>query len=406
MHITRFLSFRLLKNDHNHLSKPVIRISLWCVGLSITVMLVALAVLFGFKREISDKMTGFAGHVHVESYQTGHSLESLSIRFSTETQQKIEQTSEVTFCQPYAIKPGLMKSEDINLGFAIKGVNTHYYKDFFAKNLIAGKLPEFKDSIASDEILISKFIAKKMNLTVGDKARCYFISNNETRARAFVVCGIYESGLPFFDEQICLGDIRQIQRINNWEADWINGYEVFTSNFSHLNEITQQINSILPYELIAQSVAERYPEIYGWLDLTNMNVFVILIILSIVVAISIIGLFVVTIIERTNFIGILKTLGCSNTDIRKIFVLHVWIIAFVGIVLGNILALSLCKLQQIYGIIKLDKASYFLSEVPIHLDGWSILAVNASILVICLFAMLIPAAAISRISPAQSVKFD
>jgi lipoprotein-releasing system permease protein len=274
--------------------------------------------------------------------------------------------------------------------------------------LIEGDMPCLTDSNASNDVLISMTLAQKLHLQLGDKVRTYFVDNTDVRARAFTVCGIYESGVSMFDEKMMIGDLRHIQKLNDWNSNEVAGFEIILPNLEthRLNEHARTFNTLLPLDLVTVPITNDFPDIFNWLELMDMNVLVILVIMALVIAISLISVFVVMIIEKTNEIGIFKTMGMTLGAIRRIFLWKVMYIAGKGLIIGNIIGLALCCIQKYYPLIKLDQSVYYIKYIPIHFEWSWLIFCNIGTLLIVLLAVLLPSIAIGRIREAEAVKFN
>lgn len=386
-------------------ARPVIKVAVVSVALGIAVMICAVMIISGFKRNILEKLTGFSGHLHITSFDNNNSYEEEPIPFDTLMMHQLQNSSEVKHVQVYATKAGIIKYKDEFQGALIKGVNQTLDTSFFAKRLVRGTFPNFSGIEKSNDVLISLNTATLLNLDVDSSFLVYFIQD-PPRYRKFRVRGIYETGLGEFDELYLLADIRHIQKLNDWNENQIGGYEVFIHNFKNLNQVNTAIYKNIGYEYNCKSIAELYPQVFNWLELQNINVFVIIILMVIVAGINMISTLLILMLEQTNLIGILKALGAGNKAIKKIFIIVGSYLTLAGIFLGNVIAIGLGLAQQKYSLLKLPQESYYMSEVPVYFDIPSLLLLNTGTFIICILALLIPARFVTKIKPVSAIQFN
>ena len=290
------------------------------------------------------------------------------------------------------------------MGVIIKGVGQDYNWRFFEKNLVFGELPIY-DSITSNKVLISENISKKMKFEIGDDLVMYFVQK-PTRVRKFIISGIYKTGLTEFDEITVLADIKHIQKLNNWNNNQIGGYEVLLSNIDNLQYNSELIDETIDFDLKAISIKDKYPQIFDWLRLQDFNVLIILILMLIVGGVNMITSLLIIILEKSRLIGVLKAIGATNWDIRKVFIYNSLYIISSGLLFGNLIAFSFSIAQKYFNLIKLDENIYFMSYVPIKIEFLSLLSINIGTIIICYLILVIPSVVISKISPAKSIKFE
>ena len=417
MSVERLIFNRFVRQKNTGYTRPIVRIATFGVVLSCMVMIFSICISFGFKNEVSRQVFGFSGHLRMGYYQMSSADVQEPIRRDAvdweAMRMSVEKTGRAPSLQPfhkqaYATQIGLIKTDVYNHGVTLKGVEQDYDFSFFESCLIEGNIPYFSDTATSNEVLISRILAKKLYLQLGDRLRTYFVDGNDVRARAFDICGIYESGFTTFDEKMMIGDLRHIQRLNGWDTNEIGGFEIILSG-SAINNLNQQagiFNNFLPLDLVTIPITSDHPEIFNWLDLMDMNVIVILVIMALVIAISLISVFMVMIIEKTNEIGVYKTMGMSLATLRRIFVWKVMYIAGKGLLVGNSLALALCWIQKNYPLITLDPSTYYIKHIPIHFEWSWLIFCNVGTLAIVLLAVLLPSIAIGKIREAEAVKFN
>lgn len=409
MSTSAFLAKRLLQSNkgNNRLSTPIIRIAIGGIAVGICVMIIAIAIVTGFQKEIRAKVIGFGAHIQINKYDNNHSFESSPISNKESYLNEIKKVPGVVHWQSIATKAGIVKSGDAIEGVVFKGLDKDYQFGFFEKNLIAGKIPSLPDSGKSNEILISKLQAQLLKLQVGSSLLMYFIQD-PPKARKFVVSGIYDTGLGDndFDKIYMMGDIRVVQQLNKWSPDQVSAIEVQVQDFEKIDEMGRLVYEAIPNDLNAQSIKSRYPQIFSWLDLMDTNVYIIIGLMLVVSIINMITSLLIMILERTQFIGIMKSLGADNRLIMKLFLRQASVLIGKGMLIGNLVGIGFCFLQSQSGVITLNQETYYLSVVPINLNVIDILVLNAATFGICLIALLAPTLLVTRISPARVIRFD
>lgn len=422
MNTSLFIAKRIIFNrtEKSRISRPIVKIAVWGIALGMAVMIVTLAVVNGFQKEIRDKVVGFGSHIQITNYDTNNSLEPTPFSGSDQLVKSIAAIPGVSHVQGYGIKAGIIRSQDEMLGVVLKGVGPDFNWDFFRKNILEGSSFSVSDTGVSNKILISSFMASKLKLKVGDKTRMYFIQDRQQRQRAFKISGIYETGLEGFDNYMVFADIGHVRRLNNWDSTSLAGYEVLISNFKNMDIISEKINDKLVHEqnlsnatdstqapvLQAKTIRELNPQIFNWLDFTDTNAGIIISLMLFVAVINMTSALLILILERTHMIGLLKAMGAVNKQVRKIFLFHaVWLIGQ-GLLIGNLIGIGLCVIQQKTHLLKLDQDSYYVPFVPIHIDPVALLGLNALTIVICLLVLFIPSVIISRITPLKAIRFS
>lgn len=412
-------------------SGPLSVIAVASIALGVVVMVMAVCILRGFQGEIAGKVVGFGSHLTVSNYAVNPAYQENPVTLSPALADDLRSLPGVKHLQTFATKGGMVKTKDQIYGILFRGLSADYDTMFFHENLVEGCLPrlseysensEYSDrALPSNEVLISYTIANKLGLKVGDKMRTYFWGGSTAgsnavadggsyRARAFIVSGIYNTDLPEVDELYVIGDIRQVQKLNNWNDVDVGGYELLVDNFDQLEEMRFQALDLLTthnrYDLSVHTIKEAYPALFAWLDLLNSNITLILIIMSVVCTVAIVSALLIMIFEKSRTIGILKALGACNASIRRIFILKASRLILEGIGIGIAVSAALCFAQSKWQVIKLDAESYHMSHVPVDTDLWIFIAISLSTAAICLLALLLPAAYISRISPAKTIKTE
>ena len=392
-----FLARRIAFNHGGQKNNVMIRIATLSVAIGMAVMIISLAVIFGFKHEITAKLTGFGAHVQIINQPVVPLIEKLP---------------DFGGIHPYAIKAGILRGEDAMQGVVLKGVAADYDWSFFRDNLIDGSLPRIGDSIRYKDILISRKLAAMLQLRVGDPLEMLFIQDPPRRDR-FRVRGIYDTQFDELDKVMVLTDIRNVQRLNNWDSTQITGFEITTTDFSRLEPFTDAIDDLVfntpPADgnsLRVINIRERYPTIFDWLNAHNVNAAVIIIVMMVVALFNMITALLIILLERTSMIGVLKALGMGNRSLQKMFIIRSSFIILKGMFWGNLLGVGLCLLQHWTGLVHLDQAGYFLAVVPIYIDwGWWAL-INLITFLFIVVLLSLPTMIISLILPEKSIRFE
>ena len=407
MNTSLFIAKRLYntKENNNNYTRPIIRIAILAIALSVAIMILSVFILSGFKNEISNKVFGFGGHINISKFNYNQSYENDPIFLNPDIFSKIESLDFVSSIHPFATKAGIIKESDEILGVVFKGVDKNYNWKFFDENLISGELPVFNDTTTSKNVIISKNISNKMKLDVGDDLVMYYVQK-PTRVRKFKVIGIYNTGLAEFDEVVVIGDLKHIQKLNNWQGNQVGGYEVITNNVSNIELFSEIIDENIDYDLKALDIKQKYPQIFDWLRLQDFNVLIILILMLIVGGVNMITSLLIIILEKSRLIGILKAIGATNWNIRNVFIYNSLYIIFNGLFWGNLIALTFSICQNYFDLISLDENIYFMSFVPVKIELMSLFLINIGTIIICYLILVIPSVVISKISPAKSIKFE
>jgi len=429
--IELFITRRLAFSKDRSFSRFVVRIAIAAVALSIAVMIVSTSFVSGFQNEISGKIYGFWGHIFITKFGFGRSYEDNSqISGNKINWQFLKSMPNIDRIQPFAYKPGIIKTNDQIEGIVLKGIDRNYNWTFLKSKLVAGTVINFADTEFSRDLLISKVTASRLRLHAGDKVDVNFLQRDAPPlVRRMRICGIYNTGLEEYDVLYALVDIRMIQGLNKWQPDEVSGYEVFLKKYErndilaflkeslHLPISAEQADPIiadndtiyykaLAPELSAQTVQDANPNIFDWLALQNTNKWVILALMLIVATINMITCLLILILERTNMIGTLKALGARNWSIRLIFIYNAVYIISLGMFFGNVLGIGICLVQQHFHLLKLPEESYYVSVAPVDLNWWVVLGINIGTLLICFLVLLIPSWLVSRISPVKAIRFN
>ena len=409
-----FIARRIYKGDkknNKRVSSPAIKIAIAGIALGLAVMLVSVCIIVGFKKEIREKVIGFGSHIQISSLG-GSGLEGDAIVLSDSLKLALLAHPEVNHVQEFIAKPGIIKTEDDFLGVVFKGVNDGYEWSFFKKNMLEGLVIGEDSTIERNQVIISKIIADKLHLAIGDKFVAYFVQE-PVRARQFYISGIYETNFEDYDKLFVVSESNVLAQLNGWGDDMYSGAELLVENYKHLDETAYSLfyelsrhKDRLGNTLYVRSIKDINPMIFNWLSLLDLNVWVILILMVLVSGFTMISGLLIIILERTNMIGILKAVGANDLTVRKVFLyLSVFLIGQ-GMIWGNIIALTFCLLQKHFQIIKLNPSTYYLSSVPIDMNIWYLLFVNVAALAVSLLMMLGPSYLVAKITPSKSIKFE
>jgi len=408
-----FIAKRIhFQQGKKNVSRPAVRIATIGIALGLAVMIVAVAIVIGFKREIRNKTIGFGGHIQITNFDNNNTYEMNPIKENNTLIKKIASIDGVKHVQPFTTKPGIIKTDTEFQGIVVKGIDRNFDWDFFKSNMVEGKQLDLSANTASNEVVLSKYLANLLGLKLGDSFFTYFIQD-QVRARKFKITGIYSTNFVEYDKLIILADMRQVQKLNDWPADSISGLEVLINDFNRIDEVGDKVydataNQFTPdgKAYSSQTIKQINPQVFSWLDLLDMNVWVILFLMLSVSGFNMISGLLILILERTNMIGILKSLGATNWFIRKIFLYHSAFLIGKGMLWGNIIGLSLCAIQYFTGVIPLDAQAYYVATVPIAFNWLYILLLNLGTLVASFLMMVGPSYLITKISPAKIIRYE
>lgn len=410
-----FIARRIYQNKKGskQVSKPAVRIAMLGIAIGLAVMIVSIAVVTGFKKEIREKVIGFGSHIQVSNFDSTSSFETYPIYASDSLLKALAEVEGVSHVQRYATKPGMIKTDTDFQGMVLKGVGQEYDPAFFREHLLEGEFPHFTDSAASREVLISKTMADRLKLHLGDPVYTYYIESENVRARKFIIKGIYSTNFSEYDNLFLLTDLYTLNRLNRWEKDQASGIELQVRDYERLDDVADAVflqvdNRMDPYGAVyyTQTVRQLNPQIFAWLDLIDTNVWVILVLMVGVAGFTMISGLLILILERTNMIGIFKALGATNGKIRRIFL---WFSVFLigrGMLIGNIIGIGLYLAQRYGGFISLDPANYYVDKVPVELHVWVLLLLNIGTLVVSVFMLWGPSYLISKIAPSRAIYFE
>lgn len=417
LNLELFIARRIFSDQENKkkFSRSIISFALFGIAFGLTMMILSVAVVTGFKKEIRDKVIGFGAHIQLVNFDSNASFETIPVNKNQTWLPKLKALVGIRHVEVFATKPGIIKTDDEMMGMVLKGVGPDFDWKFFRENLVAGSIFTVSDSGMTDKVLISKQVSSLMKLRVGDPLYSYFLNDDHSnqRMRKFIVSGIYQSSLEEFDRLFILADIQQVRRLNNWTSEQVSGFEITIDNFERIDEITGKVKEMTVHYseqdtslLRPVSITSKYPQIFDWLNLLDLNVWIILTLIILVAGFNMVSGLLILILERTTMIGALKAMGCSNQSIRKVFLYMAFFLIGRGMLWGNLAGIAICILQSTFGIFRLDPASYYLEFVPVSLKISHLLLLNSGTLVITLAMLIVPSWYISRISPGRSLRFD
>ncbi|WP_194774458.1 ABC transporter permease [Pararhodonellum marinum] len=405
MNLSYFIAKRISFKRSGGFTGTIHRIAVASVSIGLAVMIIAFIILGGFQRVISDKVFSFTGHYQVQRFTSSNAFEESPTSFNSNFFQIFQDHELIRHIQEYAHKPGLLKGEEEVEGVIMKGIGPRFDSLFFLPHIVEGRFIQFQKDQASNEILLSKKIADKLLLNLGDRVLMYFVQD-PPRYRRFEIVGIYETYLEDFDDKVILGDIQTIRNLNGWEQDQVGGFEVFLTDSKDIDSYQGFLYDALDYDLKLVKVTDKYIQIFDWLHLLNNNVYVFMGLILFVAGFNMVSILFILIMERTQMIGILKALGASNKQIRKIFFWNGLRIIGRGLLIGNLIGIGLGWLQDQFKLIRLSPENYYMDYVPVYWNWEAILGMNVLILLATTLVLFIPAVVISNIHPIKSIRFD
>lgn len=411
MNLEYFIAKRLIsvENRKSTISTPIIKIAIAAIAIGMIMMIVSVATGIGLQQKIREKVAAFNGHIIISNYDDNQSQVSVEpISLNQRFYPKFNSIEGINHIQAVASKAGIIRTAAAFEGIIFKGVGKEYQWKNVSEYLVAGKLPDVSHDLNS-QVLLSKFLADRLNLKVGDNFNTFFMkdkSNQLPNLRVFQVTGIYNSGFQEFDSAYIIGDIRHVQRINKWQPNQVGAFEVFIDDFTKIKEIGEEVYSETNSTLDTKTIVEKYYYIFEWLQLFDFNILTILIIMIVVATINMVVALLVLILERTQMIGILKALGADNWSVRKIFLYNAFYLIIRGLFWGNLIGIGLILIQQYLGIVKLNPENYYVSVAPVDLNWLYLLGLNLGTILICLLVLLIPSYIITKISPVKAIRFD
>jgi lipoprotein-releasing system permease protein len=405
LNFASFIASRISFRSKRTFSKLIVRIAIIGIMLGLSVMILSVAIVKGFKKEVGDRIQTFAGDIKISRLDLNASYENTPFNDSAALTKTLLLNKQITNVMPFATKNGIIKANDEIEAIVMKGVDKQYDWSFLKQTLVSGHVIDFSDSTASKrQIMISQYTADRLKLRLGDSFVMYFIQQ-PLRKRPFKIVGIFDLGVEEVDKAFVIGDLALIRRLNNWKESQIGGYEVRVANFDKIDETADFVNNLLPTNLRAYTITESYASIFEWLKLLDINTQIILVLMLVVAVINMISALLIMILERTSMIGMLKAMGASNVAIQKIFLINAFYLIGLGLILGNLLGLGVCFIQYKTHVLKLDQASYYMKFVPISISWVDVALLNAGTLIIALLVLIIPSLLVTRISPVKSIRF-
>ena len=414
MNLPYFIAHRLIKGrrQETSFSRPINVIAVTGIALGLAVMIVAVAVLTGFKQQIRNKIVGFGSNILILNFDSNLSLETVPISDTQPFIPRIRAMDGIRHVQVFATKAGIIKMSEAIQGVVLKGIGSDFDWKFFESNIVDGSIFTVTDTGRTNQVIISKKISDMLRLKTGDSFAMYFVQD-PPRSRKFTISGIYETSLEEFDKLYVFCDIGHIKRLNGWTDDQVSGFEIFIDDFDRLDEMTMAVSDEVGYRLLEDetkfkvtNIRLRYPQIFDWLNFQDMNVFIIITLMLLVAGFNMISGLLILILERTNMIGILKALGSSNGTIRKMFLYQASYLIVKGLFWGNIIGTGLALLQLKTGLISLDPASYYIKRVPVNLELSHIILLNLGTMAVIILMLLVPSQLISRITPVKAIRYD
>jgi ABC-type transport system, involved in lipoprotein release, permease component len=411
------LEYYIAKRIHfqqgkKNVSRPAVRIATIGIALGLAVMLISVAVVIGFKNQIRNKTIGFGGHIQITNFDNNNTYEMNPISADDTLLKRVAGIPGVKHIQRFTTKPGIIKTDAEFQGIVVKGIDKSFDWEFFNDNMVQGKQIDLSGATPSNQVVLSKYLANLLGLKLGDSFYTYFIQD-QVRARKFKISGIYSTNFIEYDKLIILADMRQVQKLNDWPADSISGLEVLINDFNQIDEVGDKVYETTANKFgkdgksyLSQTIKQTNPQIFKWLDLLDMNVWVILFLMLSVAGFNMISGLLILILERTNMIGILKSLGSSNWSIRKIFLYHSLFLIGKGMLWGNIIGISLCAIQYYTGIVPLDPTAYYVATVPVAFNWLYIALLNVGTLLASILMMIGPSYLITKISPAKIIRYE
>ncbi|MBG7631372.1 MAG: ABC transporter permease [Bacteroidetes bacterium] len=411
MNYELFIAKRIIasKQYKSSISSPIIKIAIIAISLGIVIMMIAISTGIGLQQKIREKLSGFNGHIQITNFDTNNSEITLEpISKNQDFYPEFTSISNIENIQVFATKAGIIRTETDFEGVIFKGVSEDYNWTFFKEYMVEGSLPNFKGEVSND-VLISKEISNRLQINLGDSFNVLFVKEDTSKApwiRVVKAVGIYNSGFQEFDENFVIADIRHVQKMNRWDDDEIGGFEILITDFDEIDSKSKEVYANTGVTLNSQSVIEKYPAIFEWINLFDTNIYIIIAIMILVAGINMITALLVLILERTQMVGILKALGSNNLSIRKVFLYNASYLILRGLFWGNLIGLTILLIQKYTGVITLDPETYYVNEVPIYIDFGYIILLNIGTLLLCLLMLIVPSIVISKISPVKSIKFE
>jgi len=414
MNLPYFIAHRLIKGrrEGTSFSRPINVIAIVGIAMGLAVMILAVAILTGFKKQIREKVVGFGSHIQIMNFDSNISFETTPISDTQKFIPRIKQIHGIEHVQVFATKAGIIRTDEDIQGVVLKGIGSDFDWSYFRSNMVEGSVFTVTDTGRTDKVIISKKISDMLRLKTGDSFAMLFIQD-PPRMRKFTISGIYETSLEEFDKMYVYCDIGHIKRLNGWKEDQVSGFEVFIKDFDKLDEITSEVRDAIGYKITEEdtkfkvtNIRIKYPQIFDWLNFQDINVIIIILLMLIVAGFNMISGLLILILEKTNMIGVLKSLGAEDITIRRVFLYQAAYLIGKGLFWGNLIGIGLAFIQLKTGLITLDPTSYYIKTVPVNLELTHILLLNAGTMAAIIIMLLVPSQLITRISPVKAIKYD
>jgi len=414
MNLPYFIAQRLIKGrrEGTSFSRPINVIAIIGIATGLAVMIIAVAVLTGFKQQIREKVVGFGSNIQIVNFDSNLSFETTPISEGQEFIPKLNKIKGISHVQIFATKAGIIKTDEDIQGVVLKGVGSDFDWNYFSSSIVDGSVFSVNDTSRTDKVIVSKKIADMLRLKTGDSFAMHFVQD-PPRMRKFTISGIYETSLEEFDKMYVFCDIGHIRRLNGWKDDQISGFEIYIDDFDRLDEMTLAVQDAIGYKIAEDeerfkvtNIRIKYPQIFDWLNFQDINVIIIIILMLVVAGFNMISGLLILILEKTNMIGIMKALGSDDVTIRRIFLYQAAYLISKGLLWGNLIGIGLAFLQFKTGLISLDPSSYYIKMVPVNLELTHILLLNAGTMAAILIMLLVPSKLISRITPVKAIRYD
>ena len=409
MNVASFIARRIAFNQEKSFSRFVIRLSVGATIISVTVMIITIAFASGFQETIGQKVFSFWGHIRIQNYEAAKVAiaEETPILKNDSVSNLVKSYPEIRKVQAFATKNAILKTSETIEGVLFKGVENNYDFNNLNKFLTSGRWIRFSDSGYSNEINLSVSTAQQLKLKVNDDVLIYFIQPNGAapRPRKLLVAGIYKTGIEEFDKLIAIGDLKLVQRLNDWNENQIGGYEIFLKDYNQMDKVSADILYDIPIGLNSSTIKRIHPNIFDWLALQNKTIGIVLVIMISIALLNLITCLLILVLERTRMVGILKAIGARDFTVQKVFLYHGTIITLTGLIFGNILGLTICWLQQRFGFIKLPEDAYYISQAAVNIIWWQVALVDIGTLLVCFLILLVPTIIVKRIQPVKAIQF-
>lgn len=405
MNFPYFISKRITSEANSSFSSVISKLAVISISVGLAAMILAFFILGGFQQTIKEKIYNFKGHLEITKYNMGNALDEKSISFGSDFYQQKGQFPFIDHVQAFAFKPGLIKTDEEVEGVVFKGVDDQFDSLRFDVNMVEGRFIQFPEQGYSDEVVLSKHITNKLRMKLGDEFMIHFVQN-PPRFRRLKLVGVYETGLEEFDKSVIIGDLRMVQRLNEWKKDQVGGFEVFVKDKDLIDEAENVLFNAIDADLYVDKVSDKYSQIFDWLGLLNQNVTVFLGLILIVACFNMISILLILILERTYMIGVLQALGASKGQVKRIFLFKGMLLVSKGLIYGNLIALVIAFLQDQFQLVPLDAANYYMYYVPISWDYESLIGLNVLTFLVVSLALAIPMTVVSRIKPIAAIRFN